>query len=201
MEPEETISKNEIGFYKKLHKAKLNMGGILRDSTNPHFKSKYFDINKLLEEVEPVLLEAQLLIMQPVTDNVVTTKIIDIDTGFSMSSQITMSDVSSPQKLGLEISYYRRYSLTSMLSLRGEDDDGNASETLRNKKEVQKPKSEPTTNAKPTASDLAMEKLFKKIEDGEKDVLKKASETLDLRKKQINSLLDAQLLHDEETKQ
>ena len=35
-----------------------------KDSTNPFYKSKYFDINKLLEEVKPVLNELGLVLVQ-----------------------------------------------------------------------------------------------------------------------------------------
>jgi len=36
-----------------------------------------------------------------------------------------LSDQTDPQKLGSEITYYRRYTLQSLLALQAEDDDGN----------------------------------------------------------------------------
>ena len=37
-----------------LHAAKQELGKVPKDSTNPFFKSKYFDINGLLDVVEPI---------------------------------------------------------------------------------------------------------------------------------------------------
>ena len=42
-------------IYQKLAAAKSEIGAISKDSTNPFFKSKYFDINNLLAHVEPIL--------------------------------------------------------------------------------------------------------------------------------------------------
>lgn len=50
------------------------------------------------------------------------------------------------------------------------------------------------------ASEKALDKLIDKINNGEKYVLKKASALLDLSEGQKNSIRDAQILHDEETK-
>ena len=42
-------------IYIKLFAVKKEIGGISKDSENPFFQSKYFDINKLINQVEPVL--------------------------------------------------------------------------------------------------------------------------------------------------
>ena len=47
-------------LYKKLFKAKKEMNAISKDSKNPFFKSNYFDVNKLLSEVEPILQKHDL---------------------------------------------------------------------------------------------------------------------------------------------
>ena len=44
-----------MSIYKQLFEAKKEIGKISKDSKNPFFKSKYFDINSLLEHVEPIL--------------------------------------------------------------------------------------------------------------------------------------------------
>jgi len=38
---------------------------------------------------------------------------------------VTLPSASTPQQLGSAITYYRRYTLQSLLSLQAEDDDGN----------------------------------------------------------------------------
>lgn len=113
-------------LYQKLFKAKQSIGKISKDATNPFFKSKYFDVNSLLEHVEPILRDNNLLILQPVIDGAVTTQIIDVETGQLISSSVKLSGNTDPQKLGSEITYYRRYTLQSILSLQAEDDDANS---------------------------------------------------------------------------
>ena len=105
--------------------AKKEIGKISKDSTNPFFKSKYFDINQLLEHVEPILDKKGLILMQPIFENKVITEIFDIESGESVKSEMQLSDIADPQKRGSEITYFRRYTLQSLLALQAEDDDAN----------------------------------------------------------------------------
>jgi hypothetical protein len=110
---------------KKLAKVKTEIGKISKDKTNPFFKSKYFDINSLLEHVEPLLEKNELLLIQPIKSGKVQTVIFDLDSEAFEYSEIDLPDISDPQKLGSAITYYRRYTLQSLLGLQAEDDDGN----------------------------------------------------------------------------
>lgn len=114
-----------MSIYNKLFEAKKEIGKISKDSKNPFFKSKYFDINKLLEHVEPILQDHGLLILQPITSVDVMTEIVDVETSESINSKILLPNITDPQKLGSAITYYRRYTLQSLLALQAEDDDGN----------------------------------------------------------------------------
>lgn len=112
-------------IYKKLANVKKQVGAISKDNLNPFHKNKYFDINTLLEQVEPIIDKEGLLLLQPVNDGKVTTQIIDLDSGEKVESSIVMTDITDPQKMGSAITYYRRYTLQSLLALKAEDDDGN----------------------------------------------------------------------------
>jgi len=68
-----------MSIYKKLFEAKKEIGKISKDSTNPFYKSKYFDINQLLEHVEPILQKHELLLLQPIENDRVVTRIYDIE--------------------------------------------------------------------------------------------------------------------------
>ena len=116
-----------MSIYKKLFEAKKEIGAITKDAKNPFFKSNYFDINSLLREVEPILQKHGLLLLQPISNGAVTTVIYDVETDNKnyMSSCIALPDLKDPQKLGSAITYYRRYTLQSLLGLQAEDDDGN----------------------------------------------------------------------------
>jgi hypothetical protein len=123
------------GLYPKLHAAKQKIGKVVKNSTNPHFKNKYADINGLIETVEPILLEQGLLLLQPIAEGIISTSIIDIESGQSVVSSMRLPDIQDPQKIGSAVTYYRRYTLQSLLSLQAEDDDANsASATVKNTK-------------------------------------------------------------------
>ena len=116
--------KTEINFYEKLAAVKAEVGRISKDNSNPFFKSKYFDVNSLLLHVEPIIQKNGLLLLQPIQDNLVKSIILDTN-GFSIESAIVLPELNDPQKLGSAITYYRRYTLQSLLALQAEDDDAN----------------------------------------------------------------------------
>ncbi len=114
-----------MSIYKKLFEAKKEIGKISKDSSNPFFKSKYFDINALLEHVEPILQKHSLLLLQPIKEGKVITELIDFETGEKVTSEITLPQLNDPQKLGSCVSYYRRYTAQSLIGLQSTDDDAN----------------------------------------------------------------------------
>jgi len=123
------------GLYPKLHAAKQKIGKVVKNANNPHFKKSYADINALVESVEPILLEQGLLLIQPIESGLVSTLIIDIETGDKVVSSMRLPEIQDPQKVGSAVTYYRRYTLQSLLSLQAEDDDANsASATVKNTK-------------------------------------------------------------------
>jgi len=139
-------TKKSKNIYQKLADAKAEIGAISKDSTNPFYKSKYFDINNLLAHVEPILLKNGLLCLQPIIDGVVITQIFDIEIehGCCIESSIPLTDENDPQKLGSQISYFRRYTLSSLLAIQAEDDDANSAKP---KPQPTKPKLEMGTEA------------------------------------------------------
>jgi len=110
--------------YPKLAKVKAVLNPIRKTETNPFLKSKYFDINSLLEQVEPIIQEHGLILAQPIQAGKVVTYLIDPDTGDDLGSEIELPNIQDPQKLGSAITYYRRYTLQSLLALQALDDDG-----------------------------------------------------------------------------
>jgi hypothetical protein len=112
-------------LYLKLAEVKREVGKVSKNSKNPHFKNTYADLNALIDAVEPILLEKGLLMLQPIQNGNVTTIIIDCESSESIESSIALPALSDPQKLGSAITYFRRYTLQSLLSLMAEDDDGN----------------------------------------------------------------------------
>jgi hypothetical protein len=125
----------KTNIYSKLLKVQTEIGAISKDTKNPFYNSKYFDINSLLRQVMPLLQKQELVLIQPIQDGQVKSVIIDTEGG-SVESTMFLPDINDPQKLGSAITYYRRYTLQSLLALQAEDDDGNA--TVNQVSEVQK---------------------------------------------------------------
>ena len=115
----------ENSIYKKLYKVQKEIGAISKDSTNPFYKSKYFDINSLIKQLTPILEKHNLLLLQPIENGEQYSRIIDIDSSDSVESSLSLPTDLDTQKIGGAITYYRRYTLVALLGLQAEDDDGN----------------------------------------------------------------------------
>ena len=114
-----------MSIYKKLFEAKKEIGKISKDSKNPFFKSNYLSLNGLIDAVEDVLEKHGLVMLQPLGNQGVYTQIIDTESGEKIESFLMLPNISDSQKLGSAITYFRRYTLQSLLGLQAEDDDGN----------------------------------------------------------------------------
>jgi hypothetical protein len=151
----------------------------VKNANNPHFKKSYADINALVESVEPLLLEQGLLLIQPISaTGLVSTLIIDIETGDKVESSMRLPEIQDPQKIGSAVTYYRRYTLQSLLSLQAEDDDANsASATVK--------------NTKPTITQERFENGLSQIEEGKltPEAFKKALSGFQLTDLQTKALL------------
>jgi len=117
-------------MYEKLLKVQMEIGVIKKDLTNPFFKSKYFDINSLLEHVKPVLNKHNLLLLQGLTNLngklALETTLIDLSQATaSINFTCPIPECADAQKTGSAITYFRRYALQSLLALEAEDDDAN----------------------------------------------------------------------------
>lgn len=112
-------------IYSKIASVKSEIGTLTKKSNNPFYKSKYLELSDLLEAVEPLLHSNGLVLMQPIVNNEVRSEIYDIETGEVTMSSIALPQIQDPQKLGSAITYFRRYTLQSLLSLQAIDDDAN----------------------------------------------------------------------------
>lgn len=109
----------------KIAELRTQIGKISKNKENPFYNSQYFDINQLLDNLQPHLIELNLDVIQPIKDGAVTTIIRDLDSDQSESSSLDLPELVDPQKMGSAITYYRRYTLQSLLALQADDDDGN----------------------------------------------------------------------------
>jgi len=104
-----------------------------KDSTNPHFKSKYADLASVVDAVRPHLSSNGLSFTQSVSTE---PGIVTVETTiFHKSGQWISNRLSvacrdlSPQPVGSAITYARRYTLMSICGIApAEDDDGEAAQ-------------------------------------------------------------------------
>jgi hypothetical protein len=111
-------------IYQKLYEAKQEIGKVAKNAKNPHFKNTYADLNALIEAVEPILLDKGLILLQPIKDGKVFTVITNVEDATFVESGISLPTGITPQQMGSAITYFRRYTLSSLLTLQAIDDDG-----------------------------------------------------------------------------
>jgi hypothetical protein len=112
-----------------LHKAQGQIKAALKDSTNPHFRSKYADLSSVIEAVKPAPSERDHLLqgVHDAVDGVAVETMLLHTSGEWISSVMRIPAVKQDaQGYGSAITYGRRYGLQSMCGVPAEDDDGNA---------------------------------------------------------------------------
>ena len=124
------MSERKLNIYQKLNNFNTMVGAIRKDKTNPNHKSKYADINNVLEVIGEPLSANGLVALQTTIrkDDVfcLNTKIINIENPEEfVEIDIPLIYNGDMQKLGSAITYARRYGLVTLLGLEQEDDDGN----------------------------------------------------------------------------
>jgi hypothetical protein len=103
------------------------VGKISKDAKNPFFKSNYASLPHILDEIQEPLEKSGLIISQFPDGNGLTTMLIHSDSGQYLQATYIMpvAKANDPQALGSAISYARRYAVSSILSLKIDDDDAN----------------------------------------------------------------------------
>jgi hypothetical protein len=113
-----------------LAKAQAAVKGAKKDSTNPHFNSKFADLASVWDACREALISNGLSVVQlPGFEN----GIVTLDTMLLHSSgQWIRGKAGAPigkqdaQGVGSALTYLRRYALAAVASVAPEDDDGNA---------------------------------------------------------------------------
>lgn len=102
----------------------------VKDSTNPHYKSKYADISSIIEAVKIPLLKQGIVFLQGVggSENMVTVETMLLhSSGEWISSTLEIpASKHDAQGFGSAITYGRRYGLQAMCGVPTADDDGEA---------------------------------------------------------------------------
>lgn len=135
-------------LFSALIKAQSMIKNAIKDSSNPHYRSKYADLESVWDAVRDALQKNSLAVLQ-LTDidssgaPVLITRVIH-SSGEHLDSRYPLicKDMTDPQKMGSALSYARRYSLGSFLGVISSDDDGNAASNIVTHTPVQQVKPE-----------------------------------------------------------
>lgn len=126
------MQSNEINeLVSALAKAQSEISPAIKDSLNPHFKSKYADLSSVWEACRGPLSKNGLAVIQTtemIADKLTVVTTLAHSSGQWMKSHLpVLSLTNTPQALGSALTYMRRYSLSAITGVApGDDDDGEA---------------------------------------------------------------------------
>ncbi len=158
-------SESIASMAKDLVKAQAGITGVAKDGNNPIFRSKYITLDSILLAVRPVLSQYNIFLTQSVhdysttADGVITS--VTVRTSLLHSSgEWIANEVTVPvnpavdrngkvqavdaHRIGSSITYGRRYSLSALLGIGEDDDDGNTASGYQNQSQApQQPLKQP----------------------------------------------------------
>lgn len=123
-------AKAATSIYEALARVQGQVRAALKDSTNPHFKSKYADLSAVWEACRDPLTKNGLSVVQTTDfdkDDVWLVTTLYHSSGDSISGRYPLRPVKNdPQGYGSALTYARRYTLAALVGVvADEDDDGN----------------------------------------------------------------------------
>jgi hypothetical protein len=133
-----------------LSKAQAQFSGAAKNSTNPHFKSKYADLWECIAATKDILAEHELAVIQTFsadTEDIIINTTLTHSSGEWVRGSLKMKPKKDDdQGRGSSITYGRRYSYAAIVGLAQKDDDGQAA-TEQERKPQEKPALLPNTPA------------------------------------------------------
>lgn len=117
------------GLTAALAKAQGEIRNATKDSSNPHFKSRYADLVSVVEACRPALVKQGIATVQMPTNMADGSVAVTTRLGFKgewlQSTIAAKPSKFDAQGVGSVITYLRRYALAAMAGVAPEDDDGN----------------------------------------------------------------------------
>ncbi|KKK65068.1 hypothetical protein LCGC14_2977860 [marine sediment metagenome] len=106
--------------------AQKEIGVAVKGSENPYFKSKYADLQAVIETVKEPLNNNGIVFLQAVDESIETILLHESGEFISSQTPIFCKKENDPQAFGSGVTYSKRYALQAILGLPTADDDGNA---------------------------------------------------------------------------
>ncbi|MBH9537492.1 ERF family protein [Novosphingopyxis sp. YJ-S2-01] len=167
MERSETID----AFAKAMAGVQATIGGAVKSSTNPHFKSKYADLSAVWEAWQAVGPKAGFSIMQfpgaydAQERTMAMEQIVMHESGQFIATSLSIPlSKTDAQAYGSATTYARRYALGAAVGICPEDDDGNAASAGQQARQK--------AQQVPTISDDQVAELDQLVRDSKSDMKK-----------------------------
>lgn len=130
-----TEKTNTNKIYSALIKARAEFKPVIFDKVNPHYKNRFASLAAINEAIVEPLAKYGLTYIQPwhqlENGDMVLETIILHESGESIKSSCLIKSGKTDQQLGASSSYMRRYQLSSLLGIVGEDEDDGESDEGR----------------------------------------------------------------------
>ena len=125
-------SENISQLAASLAKAQGAVDNAVKNKKNPHFRSSYADLSAVLDVVRKPMAANGLCVVHDVnkdeSSRVMTTTLLhESGEWLSVHARATPKD-GGPQAIGSIMTYLRRYTISSLLSVSQQDDDGNSAQ-------------------------------------------------------------------------
>ena len=114
-----------------LLQAQQNITFAAKESTNPHFRSKYASLSSVIDAIKPALNNNGIVFLQFVSPSDdgklhLTTRLLHTSGEYMEDTASCPLAKNDPQGYGSALTYLRRYTLASVIGLYQDDDDGQA---------------------------------------------------------------------------
>lgn len=144
-----------------------------KNSSNPHFKSRYADLAEVLNTVTPVLSKHGLAILQSPGEFLdgkfhVTTRLLHASGQWVEGTMSCPGQKADPQGAGSATTYMRRYAAAAMCGIAQEDDDA---EGAMVRKKAQKPEEAESREVprEEASAELEMLLILQACKSGDRD--------------------------------
>ena len=123
-----------------LAKAKTNFEAAVKDSLNPHFKSKYADLDTVVSATTPALSANGLVVVQMFDGDNLVTMLAHSSGEWIKGTQPLHAVKMDPQGVAGASTYARRYGHMAICGIAPEDDDGNTAQKSYLEAKAERPK-------------------------------------------------------------
>jgi len=122
MEPTKKIYPALAKFQGLVQKIDLDGTVTIKPRDKPAFTFSYATLAHIIDKIKPAMKEAGLGYTQCVEEGKLITTVFAAEDGSCITSTFALPVSADPKQVGGNMTYFRRYSLTSMLGIAAEED-------------------------------------------------------------------------------